>query len=113
MSTRYSVEIHTAEGWESIALFADTVSFEAMGAFIAAEFQCGNSLDNPCDAIHVNDMETGEVILSADVASVLEDGAHIVNDEVMYPPEDWDWEPADIDDDCGFDPYLGCFTDDC
>lgn len=109
--TKYSVDIHTTKGWESIALFADTVSFEAMGAFIAAEFQCGNSLDNPCDAIHVIDMDTGEVILSADVASVLEDGAHIVNDEVMYPPEDW--EPADIDDDCGFDPYEGCFTFDC
>lgn len=22
-------------------------------------------------------------------------------------------EPADIDDDCGYDPYMGCFTDDC
>ena len=22
---------------------------------------------------------------------------------------DWD----DCDDDCGFDPYLGCYTDDC
>lgn len=22
-------------------------------------------------------------------------------------------EPGDIDNDCGFDPYLGCFTDDC
>ena len=113
MSTRYSVEIHKIEGWEGIALFADTVSFEAMGAFIAAEFQCGNSLNNPCDAIRVLDMETGEIVLSADVASVLEDGAHIVNDEVVYPPSDWDWEPADIDDDCGFDPYEGCFTFDC
>ena len=34
-------------------------------------------------------------------------------------PEDWDeWragddEPADIDNDCGFDPYEGCFTWDC
>lgn len=27
--------------------------------------------------------------------------------------EDGDCEPADIDDDCGFDPYMGCFTDDC
>jgi hypothetical protein len=27
--------------------------------------------------------------------------------------EDEDYEPANIDDDCGFDPYLGCFTDDC
>ena len=33
-------------------------------------------------------------------------------------PEDWDeWragdEPADIDNDCGFDPYEGCYTWDC
>lgn len=27
--------------------------------------------------------------------------------------DDEDYEPANIDDDCGFDPYLGCFTDDC
>lgn len=27
--------------------------------------------------------------------------------------DDEDYEPGDIDDDCGFDPYLGCFTDDC
>lgn len=24
-----------------------------------------------------------------------------------------DYEPEDIDSDVGFDPYLGCFTDDC
>lgn len=28
-------------------------------------------------------------------------------------PYDEDDEPADIDDDCGFDPYAGCFTYDC
>lgn len=22
-------------------------------------------------------------------------------------------EPDYIDDDCGFDPYMGCYTDDC
>ena len=27
--------------------------------------------------------------------------------------EDEDFEPDDIDDDCGFDPYEGCFTYDC
>lgn len=26
---------------------------------------------------------------------------------------DEDYEPADIDNDMGFDPYMGCFTDDC
>lgn len=38
------------------------------------------------------------------------------DEEVAYsdPPEEYfEDEPADIDDDCGFDPYLGCYTDDC
>ena len=40
------------------------------------------------------DGETGEVIESSD--------------------EDYDYdEPADIDNDMGFDPYMGCFSDDC
>ena len=26
--------------------------------------------------------------------------------------DDYD-EPDNIDDDCGFDPYMGCFSDDC
>ena len=39
------------------------------------------------------DGETGEVIESSD--------------------EDYDYdEPADIDSDMGFDPYMGCFSDD-
>ena len=40
------------------------------------------------------DGETGEVIESSD--------------------EDYDYdEPTDIDSDRGFDPYMGCFSDDC
>ena len=40
------------------------------------------------------DGETGEVIESSD--------------------EDYDYdEPADIDSDMGFDPYMGCFSADC
>lgn len=37
-------------------------------------------------------------------------------DEVVafYDPEEESCEePADIDDDCGFDPYEGCYTYDC
>ena len=30
-----------------------------------------------------------------------------------YDPEDFGDEPDDIDDDCGFDPYEGCYTWDC
>lgn len=29
------------------------------------------------------------------------------NEDFYYDEPDW------IDDDCGFDPYMGCFTDDC
>lgn len=29
------------------------------------------------------------------------------------PCEEDDYEPDDIDDDCGFDPYEGCYTYDC
>ena len=32
----------------------------------------------------------------------------------FYDPEEEDYEePADIDDDFGFDPYEGCYTYDC
>lgn len=34
-------------------------------------------------------------------------------DELFAPFEEDDSEPDDIDDDCGFDPYEGCFTYDC
>lgn len=27
--------------------------------------------------------------------------------------EDWNDEPGDIDSDMGYDPYAGCYTDDC
>lgn len=30
-----------------------------------------------------------------------------------FGKEEEDYEPADIDDDCGFDPYEGCYTYDC
>ena len=76
--TKYSCDIHTAENWESIALFSDKVSFEAMGAFIGAEFECGNSLCAPCDAIRVVDLTTSEVVLEAEVGDAE------------------DYEPADI-----------------
>lgn len=31
----------------------------------------------------------------------------------IEPTEDEYEEPANIDDDCGFDPYMGCYSDDC
>lgn len=50
-----------------------------------------------CQLAHLVDGETGEVIQSSD----------------DWDDYDEDYEPADIDGDMGFDPYMGCFSDDC
>lgn len=51
-----------------------------------------------------------------------EDIDNITEWDDLDNPNDWrfeiklvknDEEPADIDDDCGFDPYCGCYTYDC
>lgn len=47
------------------------------------------------EAIYIIDVDTGEVL--AECKPEVEDYG------------DWD----NCDDDCGFDPYLGCYTDDC
>lgn len=44
--------------------------------------------------------ETGEVVL------------FYTPEEEEYEEEEYE-EPADIDDDYGFDPYAGCYTYDC
>lgn len=55
-----------------------------------------------------------------------EDAQEDIDDNIEWDdldnPKDWSFEIrptdgyeelADIDDDCGFDPYAGCFTYDC
>jgi len=94
MATKYSCDIHTEDGWESIALFSDKVSLDAMQAFAWEQFERGNSLSAPCDSIVITDMDTGEILWDS-------------NDAVDYGPDDDDY------DEMGFDPYEGCYTYDC
>ena len=49
-----------------------------------------------------------EVLISG-LCSKCQDDIFGADDE----SDDEDYEPTNIDDDCGFDPYMGCFTDDC
>ena len=96
MATRYSARwCWEGKDSESVALFSADVPQEVLVDFVdslwanAANWQAGEGEDlRWVDCI---DMETGEVVAER---------------------SDWD-EPAGIDDDCGFDPYLGCYTDDC
>ena len=53
-----------------------------------------------------------------ELADLLGEVANLVDGETgevsESSDEDYDYdEPADIDSDMGFDPYMGCFSDDC
>ena len=53
-----------------------------------------------------------------ELADLLGEVANLVDGEtgevIESSYEDYDYdEPADIDSDMGFDPYMGCFSDDC
>ena len=53
---------------------------------------------------------------TCELADLLGEVANLVDGEtgeVIEFFDDWDDEPADIDSDMGFDPYMGCFSDDC
>lgn len=55
---------------------------------------------------------------TCEVADLLSEVAHLVDGEtgeIIQSSDDYDedYEPADIDSDMGFDPYMGCFSDDC
>ena len=51
--------------------------------------------------------------LTADEKELLVSGLCLdCQKEVFDSDDNYDEEP-DINLDCGFDPYLGCFTDDC
>ena len=53
---------------------------------------------------------------TCELADLLGEVANLVDGEtgeVIEFSDDWDDEPADIDSDMGFDPYMSCFSDDC
>lgn len=87
--TKYSVSVFVDNSWEGIALFADSVAFDAMIDFCVRQYENTASADN----IAITDLETGEVLW---------DYAH------DFEPE---W-PDDVDE-TGFNPYEGCYDYDC
>lgn len=55
---------------------------------------------------------------TCELADLLDETANLVDGEtgeVIESSDDYNenCEPADIDSDMGFDPYMGCFSDDC
>lgn len=56
---------------------------------------------------------------TCELADLLGETAHIVDGEtgeVIESSDDWDDYDEDYEpdyDECGFDPYMGCYSDDC
>lgn len=91
MATKYSFDVldSATRNWESIALFSDIIPEEYLVDMACALW---NDLDGADDLAVVN-MDTGEIVWNAADA------------------QEYDDEGFDLD--MGFDPYLGCYTDDC
>lgn len=89
----YELSIWTAaNGWEKIAIFDPTVVQEMIGTGRAIAVNPLIGAEN----VAIIDHMTGEVVWDS-----------------CSEAKDEDYEPDNIDSDFGFDPYLGCFTDDC
>lgn len=85
----YEVKIYANGEWTRVALFEPAFYSEA------EEFAYYLMYDAEYDAQNVAIVDP-------------------LTDNVLWDAVSADqYEPADIDSDCGFDPYLGCFTDDC
>ena len=93
MATKYSMEVCDAKTGEytPVALFSDIVPADVLHELCVTLFENTEG----ASTVLCIDMDTGEVI--AEVAEA--------ND---YPDPDWGYN-----EDCGYDPYMGCYTDDC
>lgn len=86
--TKYSMEVLNRENneWTPVALFSDIVPTDVLHEMCNVMWDCVEGVAQ----VAVIDMDMGEVVAENDA-------------------EVWD----DCDNDCGYDPYLGCYTDDC
>ena len=89
MSTKYSMSAMQNGEWGSVALFLDSVPLEAM-------IQCALAIiDDGAEDAYIKDLDYGEILW------LYSDGLDNQN------------RSDDCDYEVGYDPYLGCYTDDC
>lgn len=88
--TLYNVSYFCGDEEIPCALFSDTTPEEVIMTFCDALFDTVVG----CTCVQMTNLDTMQMVYEV-------------------TPCDPDWEPVYIDDDCGFDPYMGCYTDDC
>lgn len=111
--TLYSVSWFCGEEENPCALFSDTTPEEVIMTF------CDNLLDTVvgCTCVRMTNLDTMQMVYEVKPCASKDFGPLDLYDYALECLEhandcDPDWEPAGIDDDCGFDPYMGCYTDD-
>lgn len=103
--TKYSVSVLLWDEWEGFALFSDKVSLESIVQFCIKEFEHNDRIILG-DNIAITDMETGEILWDYN-------SDYRFPDSLPLDPDDPDCGFFFDEADMGFDPYLGCYTDDC
>ena len=94
MATKYSINTYNDGEWTGVALFADTIDTRIIIDTACAIYENSNDYAD----VAVIDMDTGEVLWNG------------VDAEEYDDPDFEDWG---FNEDDGFDPYMGCYTDDC
>lgn len=92
--TNFSIQIATAHGWEVFSYFYANDYSEGI-PFADSVWYCP-AVD--CDNVVIIDEQTGEILW---------DKLDELYKNIDIEESEW------IDDDCGFDPYLGCYDFDC
>jgi hypothetical protein len=92
MATKYSMEVLDAENreWTPVALFSDIIPVDTLAEMGRTMWDCVYGAED----VSIIDMDTGEVVW-----------CH--TDDTT---DDSDWN---YNEDMGFDPYMGCYSDDC
>lgn len=122
--TKYSVKYAQNYGiFKEVALFSEWIPEVVLINFCD---DLSNEIDN-CTAVEAVDLETGAIVYGfyadEDTGGTVYEVYSDEEDPVIYgiygkepedepEPEDEGLEFDNCDDDCGFDPYLGCYTDD-
>lgn len=92
--TNFSIQIVTANGWEVFSYFS--VNDYSVGIPFADSLWYTPVID--CDNVVIINEQTGEILW---------DKLDELYKNIDIEESNW------IDDDCGFDPYLGCYDFDC
>lgn len=88
----YCVSVKTVEGCEIVARLYGEILYNVMEDLARSLIEN----DDDVEEVDIVDEETGELF-------------HYYDRECFEGVD----EPADIDDDMGYDPYEGCYTGDC